>query len=127
MCHEVIFEEFRITRNVVVCVGLSVTCWGEGGRVPGLASDENLAGVHDAAGQAGGVDGAQRRAELDYVGPDQGLWEQARVLPGGRGFVLTCTWAKFCRLSITSVKSCREFVRCSFHFFCECEIGQLGP
>lgn len=62
--------------------------------VPGLASDENLAGVHDAAGQAGGVNGAQRRAELDYVCPDQGLWEQARVLPGRRGFVLTCTWAK---------------------------------
>lgn len=100
---------------------------GGGGGVPGLASDENLAGVHDAAGQAGGVNGAQRRAELDYVGPDQGLWEQARVLPGGRGFVLTCTRAQFYRLSITSVKSCREFAKCSFHFFCECGIGQLGP
>lgn len=66
------------------------TCW----RLPGLASDENLAGVHDAAGQAGRVDGAQRRAELDDVGPDQGLGEQARVLPGGRGFVLTCTPVK---------------------------------
>lgn len=101
---------------------------GGGGGVPGLASDENLAGVHDAAGQAGGVNGAQRRAELDYVGPDQGLWEQARVLPGGRGFVLTCTRAKFCGLSITSVKSCCAFGRCSFHFFCECEVkDSLAP
>lgn len=88
MCWKVIFEEFRISLNVMACARLcSMTCW----RLPGLASDENLAGVHDAAGQAGRVDGAQRRAELDNVGPDQGLGEQARVLPGGRGFVLTCT------------------------------------
>lgn len=88
MCWKVIFEEFRILLNVTACARLcSTTCW----HLPGLASDENLAGVHDAAGQAGRVDGAQRRAELDDVGPDQGLGEQARVLPGGRGFVLTCT------------------------------------
>lgn len=62
--------------------------------VPGLARDEDLAGVHDAAGQARRVDGAQRRAELDDVGPDQGLGQQARVLPGGRGLVLTCTREK---------------------------------
>lgn len=41
------------------------------GRLPGLASDKNLAGVHDTAGQAGSVDGAQSRAQLDDVGPDQ--------------------------------------------------------
>lgn len=39
-------------------------------RIPGLASDKNLAGVHDTAGKAGSVDGAQGRAELDNVGPD---------------------------------------------------------
>lgn len=60
-------------------------------RLPGLASDKNLAGVHDTAGQARGVDGAQRRAELDDVGPDQGLGEQAGVLPRWGGFVLPCT------------------------------------
>ena len=57
--------------------------------VPGLAGDEDLAGVHHAAGQAGRVDGAQGGAQLDDVGPDEGLGEQARVLPGGRRLVLT--------------------------------------
>ncbi|TNN88871.1 hypothetical protein EYF80_000749 [Liparis tanakae] len=33
--------------------------------LPSDTSDKNLAGVHDAAGQAGSVDGAQGRAELD--------------------------------------------------------------
>ena len=65
-------------------------------RVPGLASDEDLAGVHDAAGQAGSVDGAQGGAQLDDVGPDQGLWEQAGVLPGRRRFVLTYKKARTC-------------------------------
>lgn len=86
MCWKVIFKEFRIWLNVAACTRLcSNTHW----RLPGLASDENLARVHDATGQAGRVNGAQRRAELDDVGPDQGLGEQARMLPGGRGFVLT--------------------------------------
>lgn len=57
--------------------------------VPGLASDENLAGVHDSARQTGSVDGAQRRAELDDVGPDQRLWQQTCMLPWRRRFVLT--------------------------------------
>lgn len=52
--------------NLYVCLGVCL---------PGLASDKNLAGVHDTAGQARSVDGAQSRAELDDVGPDQGLWE----------------------------------------------------
>lgn len=56
--------------------------------VPGLASDKNLAGVHDTAGQAGSVDGAQGRAELDDVGPDQRLGEQACVLPWRGRFML---------------------------------------
>ena len=30
--------------------------------IPGLASDENLAGVHHTTGEARGVDGAQGRA-----------------------------------------------------------------
>lgn len=51
-----------------MCVCLDV-------HLPGLASDKNLAGVHDTAGQARSVDGAQSRAELDDVGPDQGLRE----------------------------------------------------
>lgn len=62
-----------------------------GVHLPGLASDKNLAGVHDTAGQACGVDGAQSRAELDDVGPDQGLGEQACVLPRWGGFMLPCT------------------------------------
>lgn len=90
--------------------------------VPGLASDENLAGVHDAAGQAGGVNGAQRRAELDYVCPDQGLWEQARVLPGWRGFVLTCTWAKKLLFTTSAIKY-HQVLWHSFHFSCKCESG----
>ena len=58
--------------------------------VPGLASNENLAGVHDAAGQTGGVDGAQGRAQLDDVGPDQRLGEQTCVLPRRRRLMLSC-------------------------------------
>lgn len=57
--------------------------------VPGFSSDEDLAGVHDPAGQAGCVDGAQRRAQLDDVGPDQRLRQQASMLPWRRGLVLT--------------------------------------
>lgn len=60
-------------------------------RLPGLASDKNLAGVHDTAGQACGVDGAQSRAELDDVGPDQRLGEQTCMLPWWGGFMLPCT------------------------------------
>lgn len=121
MCWKVIFEEFRISLNVIACARLcSTTCW----RLPSLASDENLAGVHDAAGQAGRVDGAQRRAELDDVGPDQGLGEQARVLPGGWGFVLTCTGGgemllvthHFCNKTLKF----HEVFGHSFHFFSSC-------
>lgn len=90
-----IFKEFRISLSAEAAARLARAR-------PGLASDENLAGVHDAAGQARRVDGAQRRAELDDVGPDEGLGEQARVLPGGRGFVLTCTREKRCGLRTTS-------------------------
>lgn len=60
-------------------------------RVPGLASDKNLAGVHDTAGQAGSVDGAQGRAELHNVGPDQRLREQTCMLPRRRRLMLSCT------------------------------------
>lgn len=60
--------------------------------VPGLASNKNLAGVHDTAGEAGSVDGAQGRAELDDVGPDQRLGEQTCVLPWWGRFMLSCTW-----------------------------------
>lgn len=59
--------------------------------VPGLASDKNLAGVHDTAGQACSVDGAQSRAELDNVGPDQRLGEQTCMLPWRGRFMLSCT------------------------------------
>lgn len=58
--------------------------------VPGLASNKNLAGVHDTAGQAGSVDGAQGRTELDDVGPDQRLGEQTCVLPWRGRFMLSC-------------------------------------
>lgn len=58
--------------------------------VPGLAGDEDLAGVHHSAGQAGGVDGAQGGAQLDDVGPDQRLGQQARVLARRGRVRLTC-------------------------------------
>lgn len=62
--------------------------------VPGLASDENLAGVHDPARQTGSVDGAQGWAELDDVGPDQRLRQQTCMLPRWR-FVLTLKEKRF--------------------------------
>lgn len=58
---------------------------------PGLARDEDLAGVHDAARQARRVDGAQGRTELHNVGPDQRLGQQAGVLPRRGRLVLPCT------------------------------------
>lgn len=39
--------------------------------IPRLASNKNLAGVHDTTGQASSMDGAEGRTELDDVGPDQ--------------------------------------------------------
>lgn len=92
MCWKVVFAEFPISLNVL----RATVCSTARRCLPGLAGDENLAGVHDAAGQAGRVDGAQGRAELHDVGPDQRLGEQARVLPGGRGFVLACRWVTRC-------------------------------
>lgn len=65
-------------------------CWAINVCVPGLASNKNLAGVHDTAGQAGSVDGAQGRTELDDVGPDQRLGEQTCVLPWRGRFMLSC-------------------------------------
>lgn len=67
--------------NLCACLGVCL---------PGLASDKNLAGVHDTAGQARSVDGAQSRAELNDVGPDQGLREQTRMLPWWGRFMLPC-------------------------------------
>lgn len=61
------------------------------GVIPGLASNKNLAGVHDTAGKASRVDGAQGRAELDNVGPDQRLREQTCMLPRRGRFMLPCT------------------------------------
>lgn len=58
--------------------------------VPSLSSDEDLAGVHDPAGQAGGVDGAQGRTQLHDIGPDQRLRQQTGMLPGWRRLVRTC-------------------------------------
>lgn len=63
--------------------------------VPCLASDKNLAGVHDAAGEAGSVDGAQGRAELDNVSPDQRLGEQTCMLPWWGRLMLSCTDALY--------------------------------
>lgn len=74
-------------------------------RVPGLAGDEDLAGVHDAAGQARRVDGAQGRAQLDDVGPDQRLGQQAGVLPRRRWLVLTYKKDKECTCVSSSARS----------------------
>lgn len=61
--------------------------------VPSLSSDEDLAGVHDPAGQAGGVDGAQGRTQLHNIGPDKRLRQQTGMLPGRRRLVRTCMCA----------------------------------
>lgn len=61
----------------------------KGGTVPSLARDEDLAGVHDTAGEAGSVDGPQGGAQLYNVGPYQRLGEQACVLAGRRRLMLT--------------------------------------
>lgn len=65
---------------------------GRGGLacLPGLPSDEDLAGVHDPAAQTSSVDGAQGRAQLHDVGPDERLGEEAGVLPRRGGLVLAC-------------------------------------
>lgn len=57
--------------------------------VPSLSSDEDLGGVHDSAGQAGSVDGAQGRAQLHNVSPDQRLGQQTGMLPRRRRLVWT--------------------------------------
>ena len=48
--------------------------------LPGLGVDDDLGRVECAAGEAGGVDGAQRGGELHHVRPDEALRQQARVL-----------------------------------------------
>lgn len=58
--------------------------------LPGLASDKNLAGVHDTAGQTSGVNGTQGRTELDDVSPDKRFREQTCMLPRRWRFMLTC-------------------------------------
>lgn len=62
--------------------------------IPGFASDEYFARVHDPTGETSRVDGPQGRAELDNVGPDQRLRQEPGVLPRRRRFVLPCVWRK---------------------------------